>query len=122
MARSLERWIVNDHNEIVLEREPLANIPLVAHQPEPPAEMAAGRKLAAYKLLDLPLPTGIKPGVWTFNTQASPIYCDGIFGMFAWALGHHPEGAYDIPITIDPVLPATESNPPAAAIQKGSSK
>ena len=122
VARSLQRWIVDNDNQVVLEREPLANIPLVAHEPPVPPDMAKGRKIASYKLLDLPLPTGLKPGAWTFNTQASPFSCDGVFGVFSWLQQLAPTGAYDVPVIIDPVLPAGPSDPPAAAVQKVDAK
>ena len=118
VARSLQRWIVDDSNQLVLEREPLANIALVAHEPKPSPDIAKGHKLANYKLLDLPLPTGLKPGEWMFNTQASPFSCDGVMGVFSWLIREAPTGAYDIPVIIDPVLPAGPSDPPAAGVQK----
>ena len=122
VARSLQRWIIDDQGQVVLEREPLANVALVSHEPKPPADLVKGRRLANYKLLDLPLPTGLKPGQWTFNTQASPFSCDGVLGVFSWLMQQAPTGAYDIPVTIDPVLPATPDNPPAAGAQKAEAR
>ena len=130
IARSITRYVrvnemgVDDPSGTYRkeEKEPLANVPLVSHDPTLPASMA-GLKPLPYKVILLPLPSGMSPSdplvasPWEFNTEASPLFCDGIWGLVLSSFLPATVAAYDVPIQIVSATTATPQNPPAAAKQ-----
>jgi hypothetical protein len=124
VARSISRWVINKDGKLQLIKEPLTNVPLVAHDTPPPKAMLASYKVDPRKIVPLFLPTGIPRDdefglpvtPWMLSTDASPLSC-GVLELLKGLMSSDVVGAHDIPIEILPPLPATPNNPAAAGDQ-----
>jgi hypothetical protein len=121
VARSISRWVINPENKLQLIKEPLTNVPMVAHNPPPPADLAKQYKVDARKIVPLFLPTGIpfegefgrSVTPWMLSTDASPLAC-GIEEFLRGMWKPNVVGAHDIEIEILPAVSSAGSAPAGA--------
>jgi hypothetical protein len=117
VSRYFAYWDEDSTGHAFATQAPLADITTMADLPPIPQKFAKLPR-ADYRGFALPLPTGLMPGDYQMMVGLSAAGCRPLSGVTR-------EPVYLsnwVDVTIDPILPASSNNPPAAAIQKAPSR